>query len=460
MLARIFALLLAVVLFPIPLAGAQEGTNIQRYVDQMVASGVPGAAIVVTQGDRILATGSGGELDTNSRVPIASLTKAFTATAVMKLVEDGRVDLDERAAKYLPEFQLDDPRGEFITVRQLLNQSSGITDATLGFNQYQVGNVRTEDAVRQLSRTRLAYDPGSSWDYCNANYWVLQQLIETISGEPLAEFLAQNVLEPLGMTDTGFANTPATLPELAPTYSYAFGRPISLAQPELFYGGAGGMVSTLDDLGIWLRFQHGFIPGVLTSDSLAELHRRQSPLHQYKVGYALGWWSGEPADGGIPRVSHSGSGPGVSTYAGLFPDNIAIGALIDATGPQADRVAADIHGLLVGNDPTNVQLAPPAWPDVCAVLFSFVFALAVLRSAGTPLSASRLRFWLLTMSLTAITTGCFLAPQTVALLMKRQASWGMLWHYSPVFTLVLLSIGTLALLSVASRLIRRFSTTV
>lgn len=446
-------------------ADAGAASRVVAYLDRLVASGVPGVAVVVTRGDDVVvaaARGADGEapVTTQTRFRAASLSKSFTATAVLQLVERGLVSLDEPVVTYLPELVTADPRSDLITVRQLLNQSSGLTDGTLGFDQYAAGPRTAQEAVALLRRSRLAYDPGTSWDYCNPNYWVAGRLVEVVSGERLTDYLRRHVLAPLGMDRTDHADVPADAVGVSPTHAYAFGLPVHLGDPPGFAGGGAGVVTTADDLGRWLRFQAGRpVPGqvepVLGAHLLAEQHRRQSPLTGYPVGYALGWWDGVPADGGTPRVSHTGTGAGHSAYQGLFPDGTAIGVLVGASSPTGDRVAHDLRAVLAGRAPREAAGAPVLWLDVAATGVALGAVALSVRGAGrapdwAARRGRRVR-WLVLAVLVAVPAVAGMLPWAAGRAVGRQAGWVLLWHTAPVPAAALALVALAATLVAAAR---------
>ncbi|MBC7631299.1 serine hydrolase [Aeromicrobium sp.] len=444
-------------------ADQPAGTDVSGYLDAMVDSGVPGVAVVVIQGDKVLtATGHGstgsGSADANTRFRVASLTKSFTATAVLQLVQKGSVDLDRPVASYLREFCTADDRSDRITVRQVLNQSSGLTDRTLGFNQYAARPTNAEEAVALLRDSRLAYDPETSWDYSNPNYWLAARLVEVVSGEAFSDYLARHIFTPLGMRRTSHYDVPGQAPAVAESHSYVFGHPLHLDDPDSFAGGAGGVVTTANDLGRWLRFQHGYsVLGqqgeVLSSTLLQEQHRRQSPLQEYSVGYALGWWNGEPADGGISRISHSGTGAGTSAYEGLFPGGIGIGVLINAGTPRADVVAADLYALVSGESLQDVATAPAPWPDVIAVVAVIAVGALGLRGIRNArkwaVKGNTAARWTI-VALLLVVSACLVAvPWIGGRVVARQADWTVLFYTAPVPSAAVL-IGAVCLLLLAA----------
>ena len=169
----------------------------------MKDSAIPGAAVAVTRGDQVLMVRGYGHDSTGEAVTgdslfrIASLSKSFTALAVMQLVDAGLLGLDDPVQQHLPEFQLGDPRADQITVRQLLDHTSGLTDAMVPELSRTQPRTPTE-ATTSLRSAHLASTPGTSWSYHNPNYQVAARLVEVLSGEPFDRYLRHHILEPAG----------------------------------------------------------------------------------------------------------------------------------------------------------------------------------------------------------------------------------------------------------------------
>ncbi len=181
--------------------------EVQAYLDDAVAQGLPGLSVSVTRdGATELSAGAGTSdgtaIDSGTRTRVESVSKTFTSAAVMLLVERGAVDLDDPVTRHLPELRLADGRQDEITVRQLLNHSSGLADATAARDEYAPGPRTLEAAVATLAGARLAADPGTAYGYHNAGYWVAARLVEVVDGRPFADVLAEELFAPLGMDDT------------------------------------------------------------------------------------------------------------------------------------------------------------------------------------------------------------------------------------------------------------------
>lgn len=265
-------------------------------------NGVPGAIVVITDGadvDYVQGFGrdsTGAAVTTRTRLPIASLSKSFTALAVMQLVEQHRVDLDTPVVHYLPEFHLADQRSSQITVRQLLAHRSGMSDMTFREKSVSPVPATLADAVRALATATLASNPGERRSYHNPNYWVAARLVEVVSGVPFASYLRDHVFLPLGMTDSVAVDAVGGAPDVARGHIRILGTPIVRTEPAWFLGGCCGVMSTARDLAAWLAFhatggRHLAVP-IVSSESLQLMHD------------GLGWNTIDDAAG--RRITHNG----------------------------------------------------------------------------------------------------------------------------------------------------------
>jgi D-alanyl-D-alanine carboxypeptidase len=221
---------------------------------------------------------------------IASITKLMTATIVMRLFEAGRIDLDEPIAAHLPAY-----RGEGanrVRLRHLLNHTSGIENFDKGLTSYADAAVKGVPAyqlphtpaelIDRFASGPLQNEPGAAFDYNNADYVILGQIIEAVERVPYDQALKTHLLEPLGMVRTGLAVQAAITPRFAPTYYKDGDLPLANDLPT--YGqnwyAAGGLYSTVDDL---LAFSRGLYGGRLVS--AAGLQQMLAPgLDEYGFG--------------------------------------------------------------------------------------------------------------------------------------------------------------------------------
>lgn len=277
--------------------------------DQIRANGIPGAALAIVRGGQVVHTQGYGEaspgraMSATTPMFIGSISKSFTAVAVMQLVEQGKISLDSPVQNYLPFFTLQDPeQSSKITVRHLLNQTSGLAPASLP-NDALPENASLRDAVDLLATATLVTEPGTAFTYCNHNYIVLGLVVETVSGEPYGEYIQNHIFTPLGMEQSYISKSDAVKAGVAQGFNHFFGFPIPRPQPQPQWDlAAGYLISTAADMGKYLAFQLGNTPhDVLSAESLKIMH---TPPTGISTTYAMGWDQNERA--GIATIEHSG----------------------------------------------------------------------------------------------------------------------------------------------------------
>lgn len=345
----------AVAACPSQPAHADTEDVIDGYLNEVVGSGVPGIATVVLRkegGVSINAAGSaadGAPMTVNTPLRIESVSKSFTSMAVMQLVEKGEVELDRPVHSYVPEFDIADPRGSGITVRQLLDQTSGMTDATAP-DLYDGKITTLQQAVTRLKTAELASSPGDVFNYHNPNYHVLARLVEVVGQESFDDYLSRHVFAPLKMTSTrDTRQSTDRVPGMAQGHVQAYGRAVEADGPKYFAEGSGGVVSTAADMAKWLQMNsdRGRLADgsqLVSSSSVDLMH--DVPLRPGSE-YGFGWYNGESAEGPPRRISHSGAGGGFSAYQGIFPDSgdgvvVMINRGAGLTAPDASVLAQNL----------------------------------------------------------------------------------------------------------------------
>lgn len=322
---------------------------IQQELD---AASIPGSAVVVTRGDQVLHVRGFGHDSTNQPVTgdtlfrIASLSKSFTSLAVLQLADAGLLDLDDPVAAHLPEFRPADQRGADITVRQLLDQTSGLADREVPeLSRPQPETL--EAATTSLGSAHLVAAPGTQFNYHNPNYQVAARLVEVVGGEPFAAYLQRHIFAPARMTSSSttlFDDEPVA--GLAEGYVVAFGIPFATAAPHIFGAGAGDVVSTAADMGRWLiinanggRTADG--TSLISQEGLRQMHTARAPS-----GYALGWETNGPA-GRPERIHHSGTLLTFSAQQAVLPDSgFGVAMLFNSSSPLLLEQTAIFEGVL------------------------------------------------------------------------------------------------------------------
>jgi D-alanyl-D-alanine carboxypeptidase len=287
-----------------------------------------------------------------SRFAIGSLTKQFTAAAVLLLQEDGKLSLEDRLESYVPGM----PNGSHITLRMLLNQSSGLHNFpnTREHNWPREGVIRPDQLICLLKTDKPDFAPGERWAYSNTNYAMLAQVITQVSEVSYGDFLLSRIFRPFGMAHTrnGFLAQEgiATPYEWTGTSFAAAEPPLSL---DLFYG-AGSLVSTVQDISHWNMALMS--NRLLKVDSLQELWTEGRLPGGKPMGYAMGF---VPAMIGSHRqVWHNGYTPRAGGYCfnAIFPDEcLGITVLSNVSVPSfrgmPEQIVRDVLAL---REPQNM----------------------------------------------------------------------------------------------------------
>jgi D-alanyl-D-alanine carboxypeptidase len=312
-----------------PGRAASPEAKLQLALDQLVAAGAPGAIALVRDGDRTVRLTSGyADLKTKrpmratDRFRAGSATKAFVATVVLQLVGEGKLTLGDTVERWLPGVV---PNGARITVRQLLNHTSGLfdyaeDDRVLG---HKLSRIPTRVwAPRELIAIGTShaplFAPGARWAYSNTNYFLLGLIVEKTTGQPLAAQLRKRIFAPLHLRGTSFD----TKPRIAGRYAHGYERvggsglqDVGRISPSLYWA-AGAIVSTADDLA---RFFRELLRGRLLRPDLLRAMRttvRVTPEQQY----GLGLYRNRTPCGGRVFWGHGGGAPGYSTEALMRQD--------------------------------------------------------------------------------------------------------------------------------------------
>jgi CubicO group peptidase (beta-lactamase class C family) len=344
-----------------PTHGLDRGA-IDTYVqEQMRKDRVPGVALAVVRGDEIVylqgygSDGYGRPVTPGTSFILGSMSKSFTALAVMQLVERGLIALDAPAQRYLPSFRVADPAASAqITVRHLLNHTSGIPARA---RQAEQEGAALQDHVRALAAVKLSNPPGARHEYASPNYLVLGAIVEQVSGQRYGQYIQQQIFAPLGM-EHSFTDQEAAIGRgMARGHRYWFGFPVTATLPyEADRMPTAALISSAGDLARYLLAQlnGGSFQGqrVLSPQSMAEMHRPAAPGDGFS--YAMGWRVG--AISGIPAIHHGGIVPHFRGKLVLLPEQgWGVAVLTNAStgfplpiAPTSHRMADAIAASLAG----------------------------------------------------------------------------------------------------------------
>ncbi|MFF7354845.1 serine hydrolase domain-containing protein [Streptomyces filipinensis] len=308
--------------------------------------GVPGAAVAVLTGGEEIHVAHGVTnvehplpVDEHTLFPIASVSKTFTATALLRLAGQGRVDLDAPVRRYVPELRLaDEDTAARITVLNLLNHTAGLDWNLIDADE---GDGSLAAFVGQLDRLPLIAPPGARASYSQAGYNLLGRVVENVTGSTFEKALADLVLRPLGLTDTVFDLDDVVVRRFATGHNRAEDGTLTLARPWKSWRAGlrgnnpgGGVVSSASDLLRWARFQLGDGEGVLATESLRRMQEPTVALRGSTLGdaFGIGWFLRDVE--GVRTVGHGGSGNGQFAELLLVPGrDFAVVSLANA-GPD------------------------------------------------------------------------------------------------------------------------------
>ncbi|MFD4293695.1 serine hydrolase domain-containing protein [Rhodococcus sp. NPDC058505] len=310
-----------------PSSGSTADEDVLGYLQaQLRASHVPSAAYAIVADGGVTGSGAlGAGVTVDTPFLLGSLSKSFTALAVMQLVDQGRIALDSPITQYISWFRTAGG-SEPITVRHLLEQTSGLPTAAGTVDLYEP-SVTLEDRVRALADIELVSTPGAEFHYCNKNYATLGLLVETVSGQAFADYVQAHIFDPLRMTRSFTDLDAAREAGLVEGTTTVFGASVERDTPA--FPGAlpdGYLISTAGDLGHYLEFQMtGSFDGVrlLSEAGLALMHAPAVPIADDGAlsgvdDYGFGWGAGSVA--GQPVVRHDGDLANYHSNLGFLPD--------------------------------------------------------------------------------------------------------------------------------------------
>ncbi len=329
----------------------------------------PGAAILVRKGEQVLLRKAYGmaqlELGVAMRPEmifrLGSITKQFTAAAVMMLVDEDKVSLQDDVRKFVPEYS--PPNTAVVTIEELLTHTGGVPNYTEQptFHRRRREDLTHREVLETFKDLPLEYSPGTRWRYSNSDYYLLGMVIEKVAGMDFPTFLAERLTKPLGMSHTGYGAVERIIPGRVAGYDRngdVFSNAALLSMSPPF--AAGGLVSSIDDLALWdSAIANGkLLKKVSWERVFTPARLRDGTATHYGFGWSIGAWEGHRV------VSHGGGIPGFSTAIMRFPeDEILVVVLCNALPAKTDasglalKLAATVAGRPIA-DPPVVAVAP------------------------------------------------------------------------------------------------------
>ncbi len=349
-----FALALALCAPSVLAADPGLAEKLDATLAEKFKPGDPGAAVIVVKDGKPVLRRAYGSANVElgvSNAPdtvfrIGSVTKQFTAIAVLSLVQDGKLRLEDEVTKFFPDYPAAFRK---VTVAHLLSHTSGMKSYT---DQPEfVARMRDDMSIAQiLARTRdlpFDFDPGARFAYNNSGYVLLGAILEKVAGTSWQEFVRTRITEPLGMASTVYDRTEKVIPRRAAGYDRVGGEYrnaafISMSQPYA----AGGLLSTIDDLAAW---NAGLLAGKIVGKELLDKAWTSARLPDgTATGYGFGWEVVSVE--GHRVVRHDGGIPGFSTMVLTAPDDaIYVAVLMNRTnGPSPGMLAGELFRIAAG----------------------------------------------------------------------------------------------------------------
>jgi len=315
----------------------------------------PGATVIVVKDGKTVLRKAYGMADIGANKPLTpatvlrlgSITKQFTAVAILMLADEGKLALNDPITRFFPDYPT---QGKLITVEHLLTHTSGIVSYTgkPGYITNMAKDISVAEMIDGFKNDPLEFEPGTQFRYNNSGYFLLGAIIEKVSGQTYARFLEQRIFAPLGMKDSAYEGVERSAAPRAAGYSagdkgFEPSERLSMSQPYA----AGSLVSTVDDLARWdaaitagklltpARWKMAFKPYMLTPEKSTE--------------YGYGWHVGTLQ--GVPVIDHGGGINGFSTYALRLPQQkvfVAVLANTDSGKINPEVLAKKAAALAIG----------------------------------------------------------------------------------------------------------------
>jgi len=363
--------------------------TVAAKVDDIAANylskpGAAGLSIAVARGDEIIVSKGYGLADVEFDVPadaetmfrIGSVTKQFTAAIILKLVEQGKLSLDDPLSKLVPEFHV---YADAVTLRQLLNHTSGIKSYTdLGPEWWKTScqEVSHQQMIDEVKEHPLEFAPGEKWAYNNTAYYLLGMIIENATGMSYADALQKEIFEPLKMERSRYDSNSAIIKNRARGYTLEEGKlvnaaPLGMSAP----GAAGGIIATAHDLVLW---QIALVNGKVVLPASYQQMTTPTRLadgsdHPYGYGLAMGTFDDRPT------VDHGGGINGFNSMLAWHPDDQLHIAVISSGEPiSSGKIAHEVYFAATGREKPQAKQLPLAAGDIARFVGDYHLAMIKL----------------------------------------------------------------------------------
>jgi CubicO group peptidase (beta-lactamase class C family) len=314
----------------------------------------PGVAVLVSKNGEILYSNGYGMADIGYGIPvntvtkfrIGSITKQFIAAAILKLQEEGKISVQDKLSKFVPDF----PRGDEVTIHHLLTHTSGIHSFTNRADFLQTATVRTttKEMMDSIKAAKFDFNPGDQFLYNNSGYFILGAIIEKITGKPYGDYLKETFFIPLGMRNTGVHNSQLILENEATGYAISngvFEKALNWDMSRA--GGAGSLYSTVEDLYLWNEAI--FNGKVLTEASLKAAFKPvtlNNGMQPVEMVYGYGWAITDMRK--LTFINHGGGLHGFLSHLTRQPEEKLTVAVLTNCTPAQENASPDQVAYAIG----------------------------------------------------------------------------------------------------------------
>lgn len=367
MLSVLLSSLLSLSFSLIPAKGESQ-QQLTAAFDRIISSEFkaqdPGGVALIAQKGRIIYKKAFGMANLELNVPmkeemvfnIASITKQFTAVAILQLMEQGKLSLQDEITKYLPDYPVN---GQKVTVENLLTHTAGIPGSApeaVTSLQGKRSLVSLPEIIATFKNRPLDFPPVTKWNYSNNGYMLLGAIIEKVSGMSYAKYLENNILKPAGMTETLFGDDYIIIKNRAASYVYSRAESRFLnalnGKVEIAYS-AGAIQSTAEDLFKWNQALNSY--KLIKKESLEKAQTEYKLPSGKGTNYGYGWFIGNIK--GSPLVEHGGNMGGFMSHAIYLPqEDVFVGVFYNFRTPTKlpEFLAGDLAALTIGK-PFNIS---------------------------------------------------------------------------------------------------------
>ncbi len=351
-------LFVATFLFSLGTLTAQDlSQQLDPLFEQEYPADGPGATVLVAKNGKILYRKAFGLANLELKVPmkpehvleLGSITKQFTAVAILMLAEKGKLSLDDPLSKYIPDY----PKGKDIKIHHLLNHTSGIKSYTdmPSFRELARTDMTPVELIAVFKDEPMEFSPGEKYKYNNSAYIILGHLVEQVAGISYEEFIKQNIFTPLGMKNSYYGSKSTLISNRASGYQpfengFRNAEYLSMTLPYA----AGSLMSNVDDMLLWNEAVHN---NKLISQKSKDLAFKNYALNDGKpIYYGYGWGVNEMS--GSPTLEHGGGIFGYTTYGAYAPkENIYVIVLTNTNGKDPGNVALQALAAALGKSQSN-----------------------------------------------------------------------------------------------------------